>query len=71
MPRERTQRERLDAYMAAYDSPIEVAHAAEHLGLIEHMVEPYPTPAEVRAFLATLPPDVAEERLSDLEGCPW
>ena len=70
----KTHRERLDAYMAECDSPIEIAHAAEHLGLIDRMGGddgPRPTPAEVRAFLATLPVDVAEERLSELEQCPW
>lgn len=65
---------RLDAYMAAYRSPIEIGHAAEHLGVGAGLHPPYWTQDEVRAQLAYLmayAPAAAVQALEELEECPW
>lgn len=61
----------LDEYLALYNSPIEVAHAAQHCGLVEDMSEPYPTPDEVRVFFAALTQEQQTKALDDLWDCPW
>jgi hypothetical protein len=67
--------ERLNAYL---DSPyidagaqLELGHVAQHLGLVNEMDEFQGTVDDLRAYVATLSPELAAERLGDLETCPW